>query len=187
MSSLKSQSPLKQPKIHSPSFPHLPSLGYHISGKEIEAHGSSSPWFLPAICAQLAGLPRFPAPPSAVLLGSPVLNPKPHGTFSWPTSKSPVTLFFPCKVSPVFFQTAKRELRIAATSCFPASQAAWQRDPQSHVGAPFSCQSCVVLPLSTKLSCRLCTQGELPPSYLLGGSHSYLPGSKHCHSYLTYP
>ena len=34
---------------------------------------------------------------------------------------------------------------------------------------------------------RPCNQGELPPSYILGGSHSPPPGSKHGHSYLTYP
>ena len=33
----------------------------------------------------------------------------------------------------------------------------------------------------------LCKQGELPPIYFMGWSHSYLPGSKHSHNYLTYP
>ena len=32
-----------------------------------------------------------------------------------------------------------------------------------------------------------CNQGELLPTYLWGGSHSHLPGSKLGHSYLTYP
>ena len=31
----------------------------------------------------------------------------------------------------------------------------------------------------SKLSHRRCNQGELLPSYILGGSHSHLPGSKH--------
>ena len=39
----------------------------------------------------------------------------------------------------------------------------------------------------SKLSRRCCNQGELLPSSILGGSHSHLPGSKHGHSYLTYP
>ena len=39
----------------------------------------------------------------------------------------------------------------------------------------------------SKLSHRCCNQGQLPPSYNLCGSHSLLPGSKHGHSYLTYP
>ena len=42
-------------------------------------------------------------------------------------------------------------------------------------------------PIFSKLSHRCCNQGELPPSYILGGSHSRLPGSQHGHSYLTYP
>ena len=42
-------------------------------------------------------------------------------------------------------------------------------------------------PILSKLSHRCCNQGELLPSYILGGSHSQLPGSKHGHSYLTYP
>ena len=42
----------------------------------------------------LAGLSWFLAP-SPVFLRSPVLNPKPRGTFSWPTGKSPFTPFLP--------------------------------------------------------------------------------------------
>ena len=42
-------------------------------------------------------------------------------------------------------------------------------------------------PIISKLLCRLCNQGELPPSYILGGSHSHPSGSKQVHSYLTYP
>ena len=41
-------------------------------------------------------------------------------------------------------------------------------------------------PIFSKLSHRPCNQGKLPPSYILGGSHSHPPGSKHGHSYLTY-
>ena len=43
-----------------------------------------------------------------------------------------------------------------------------------------------VEPIISKLSCRCCNEEELPPSYILGGSHSHPPGSKHGHSYLTY-
>ena len=43
-----------------------------------------------------------------------------------------------------------------------------------------------VEPIIFKLLCRLCNQGELPPSYILDGSNSHLPCSKHSHSYLTY-
>ena len=41
-------------------------------------------------------------------------------------------------------------------------------------------------PIFSKLSRRCCNQGELPPSYILGGSHPHLPGSKQGHSCLTY-
>ena len=40
-------------------------------------------------------------------------------------------------------------------------------------------------PVFSKLSRRCCNQGELLPSYILGGSHSHPPGWKHGHSYLT--
>ena len=42
-------------------------------------------------------------------------------------------------------------------------------------------------PIISKLSRRHCNQGEFPPSYILGGSHSHPPVSKHGHSYLTHP
>ena len=42
-------------------------------------------------------------------------------------------------------------------------------------------------PIISKLSRRPCNQGELLPSPILGGIHSHPPGSKHGHSYLTYP
>ena len=45
---------------------------------------------------------------------------------------------------------------------------------------------CGVEPIISKLLRRLCNQGELPPSYIMDLSHSYPPGSKHGHSYLTY-
>ena len=46
--------------------------------------------------------------------------------------------------------------------------------------------SCGVEPIILKLLCGCCNQGELPPSYIMGGSHSHPPGSKHGHSYSTY-
>ena len=42
MSSLRSQSPLEYPETHSPPPP-LPTVGYRISGKEVEVRGSSLP------------------------------------------------------------------------------------------------------------------------------------------------
>ena len=44
-----------------------------------------------------------------------------------------------------------------------------------------------VEPIISKLSRRLCNQGELLPGPSLGGSHSHLPGSKQGLRYLTYP
>ena len=40
-------------------------------------------------------------------------------------------------------------------------------------------------PIFSKLSRRRCNQGDLLPSYILGGIHFHPPGSKHAHSYLT--
>ena len=45
---------------------------------------------------------------------------------------------------------------------------------------------CGVEPIISKVLCRLCNQGELTPSYIMGWNHSHPPGSKHGHSYLTY-
>ena len=41
-------------------------------------------------------------------------------------------------------------------------------------------------PIFSKLSHRRYNQRELPPSCIMGWSHSHPPGSKHGHSYLTY-
>ena len=117
MSSLKSQCPLQCPQTHTQSFlPPLPSPGYHVSGKETEVCGSGSPWFFPVIRAWLAGLPQFPEPSVVSLTWSPVLNPNPHGTFSWSISKSPFTTFLPA-VSLLHSSKLLRELYILL-SCF---------------------------------------------------------------------
>ena len=65
---------------------------------------------------------------------------------------------------PIFFQL----FWAAVVSLGRHGPVAWSKSsPRSHAGC--------------------CNQGELLPSYILGGSHSHLPGSKHYHSYLTYP
>ena len=94
MSSLKSQSPLKHHKGTQSFLPHFAQSWVPYLGKTDKVRGSGGPRFFPVICAQMVGLPQFPAP-SAVSPGSPVLNPDPRGTFSWPTSKSPFTPFLP--------------------------------------------------------------------------------------------
>ena len=60
----------------------MPSPGYLISGKEVEVHGAGSPSVLKP---STVSLPRSP------------VNPKPCGTFSWPTSKNPFSLFLQAK------------------------------------------------------------------------------------------
>ena len=59
----------------------------------------------------------------------------------------------------------------ALLDCYSKSGKAWPRG---------------VEPIIYKLSHRHCKQGELPPSYIVGWSHSHPPGSKHGHSHLTY-
>ena len=107
MSSLKSQSSLKQPQTHTvlPS-PLCPGRGTGPQEKKWKSVPQVAPWLFPVICARRAGLPRFPAP-SAVLLGSPVLNPDARGTFSWPTSKSLFIPFLPA-ASPLHYSKILR-------------------------------------------------------------------------------
>ena len=142
MSSLRYQSPLEYPQMHSPSFPPLPSPGYRISKKEIEV------WFF---SAQAAGsqkdptwLPRLGLNPSANLL-------------------TPPTTGHSCHHSHIF---------LALLGCHSKSRHVWP---------------CGVEPIISKLLHRLCNQGELPPSYIMGQSHFYPPGLQHGHSCLTYP
>ena len=123
-------------------------------------------------------------------------NPRPCGPDSHPS----------CGVLSYSAKTVWSSLRMAATPAFKSQH-------QSSSAAPFptpptisyTCQNSCILPallgchsksgqvwphgmepIISKLSCRPCNQGELPPSYILGGSHSHLPGSKQGHSYLTY-
>ena len=46
---------------------------------------------------------------------------------------------------------------------------------------------CGMEPIISKLLCRLCNQGELPPSYTLSGVTPFSLAQKHGHSCLTYP
>ena len=109
--------------------------------------------------------------------------------------------------SPIYFRTAWSSLSMAAVLVFKSQH-------QSSSAAPFptpptisyTCQHPHILPallschcksgqvwphgmepIISKLSLRPCNQGELLPSYILGGIHSHPPGSKHGHSYLTHP
>ena len=70
-------------------------------------------------------------------------------------SPTPPTIGYTCQRSSIF---------PAFLGCHSESGRAWPRG---------------VGPILSKLSHRPCNQGELPPSYLLGGSHSHPAGSKH--------
>ena len=123
-------------------------------------------------------------------------NPRPCGPDSHPS----------CGVLSYSAKTVWSSLRMAATPAFKSQH-------QSSSAAPFptpptisyTCQHSRILPALlgchsksgqvwphgiepafSKLSHRLCNQGELPPSYILGESHSHPPCSKHGHSCLTY-
>ena len=112
---------LKTPtNTHSPSFPSFSQSGVPYLRKRNRSPWLGSSWFFPVIRAQLTGLPQFPAP-SAVLLGSSVLNPKPRGTFILVYQQESFHPFPSCSISTAFFQTATRELCIAATSYFLVS------------------------------------------------------------------
>ena len=123
-------------------------------------------------------LPRGPHSAKAARFSPPSL-PKPHGPLSGmaatPGLKSqhqsssaapfltPPTISYTCQCSRVV---------PALLGCHSKSGQVWPHGME---------------PIFSKLSCRRCNQRELPPSYILGGSHSHLPGSKLGHSYLTYP
>ena len=113
---------------------------------------------------------------SCVILS--LLPPKPHGpssgTAATPRFKSqsqsssaapfptPPTISYTCQHY-LFFQVNW----VAIVSLGRRGPMAWsQSSPSSHIGAV--------------------TTGALPPSYILGGSHSQIPDSEHPHSYLTY-
>ena len=96
MSQLNLKVPLICPQTQTQSclpLPNQASQGHCIAGKEI-AVCSSARLPVPPSMLSWAGLPQSPAPP-AVSPRSPVLNPKPRGTPSWPAGKSPFTPFLP--------------------------------------------------------------------------------------------
>ena len=99
-----------------------------------------------------------------MLLGSPVLNLKPHGTFSWPTSKSPFTPFVPL-ASLLHSSKLLREslhhcyiLLSSFLSCVAkgASKAAWFHT--------FLAKSCVVPSSQRQVVLPLLQSGVVPPS-----------------------
>ena len=135
-------------------------------------------------------------------------TPKPRGPLYSPSE--PRGLFS-------HFRTAWSTLFYSRTSWFPPFMAAMPRFKSqcpSSFAAPFltpptvsyTCQHPCILPaflgchsksgqvwphgtepIISKLSHRLCNQGELLSSPILGVIWSHPPGSKHGHSYLTHP
>ena len=130
-----------------------PSLGYRISGKEVEVCDSGSQHH--PLCHHQGVLsPGYgcPAP----------------GFKSQCQSSSAAPFLTPPTIS---YTCQRSHILLAVLGCHSTSRQAWPHGME---------------PIISKLLCRCCNQGELPPSYILGGSPSRPPGSKHSHSYLTY-
>ena len=162
MSSLKSQSPLKHPQTHTVlPFPLCPVWGTISQAKKSESMAQVAPRFL-IIRAQLADRPRLPAPLAVSPPRSPVFNPNPCDTFSWPTSKSPFTPFLPAASLLLPKPRSKREHPKAVWS--PLSMAAASRFKSQH-------QSPSAAPFPT------------PPTFGYICQHSHiLPAFLGCHS-----
>ena len=118
--------------------------------------------------------PKAGGPLSSRLLSSP---PKPCGPLSLrlphlglnPSASSSAALF---PTPPTISYTCQHSgILPALLGCHSKSGQVWPHGME---------------PVFSKLSRRLCNQGELLPSYLLGGSHSHPPCSKQGHSHLTY-
>ena len=97
---------------------------------------------------------------------------RPNGCHVWVKIPAPV---FPC--SPIS-HASHNQLHLPAFPILPALLGCHSKSGQVW---PHGTE-----PIFSKLSRRCCNQGELTPSYNLGGSHSYPPGSKLGHSHLTY-
>ena len=88
----------------------------------------------------------------------------------------------------------KSQSQSSSAAPFPTPPTTGHSCQHSHIfPALLGCHSksgqvwpCGVEPIISKLLCRLCNQGELPPSYIRGWSHSHPSGSKYSHSCLTY-
>ena len=131
------------------------------------------------LCQSSVVLPPFSSPPtSRDPLPSP---PKPRGPLSGPLPdtapgfKSQHQSFSaaPFLTPPTISYTCQHSHILPAfLGCHSKSGQVWPHGTE---------------PIFSKFSHRHCNQGELPPSYILGGSNPHPPGSKHGHSYLTHP
>ena len=147
MSPLKSQSPIKHPQTHSPSFPLCPVRGTISQKKKWK--------FVILLC------PSCVVPKRPHMAATPGFKSQRQSSSVTPFP-TPPTVGHSCQHSCIF---------PAFLGCHSKSGQVWP---------------CGVEPVISKFLCRLCNQGELFSSYIMGWSHSHPPGSKHGHSYLTY-
>ena len=131
---------------------------------------------------------RFPAPsPVSMTQGthsakaawfSPPSSPKPRGLLSGVAavsgfkSQCPSSSAAPFPTPPTISYTCQHpHVLPALLGCHSKSGQVWPHGME---------------PIFSKLLCRCYNQGELLPSYILGGIHSHLLGSKCGYSYFTY-
>ena len=153
---------------HSPSFSPLPSLGYCISGKEVEVCDSGSGYH--QLCRRhgVPTLPKLHGPLSLLHQRGMVLSQVWLLRLGLNSSASlPLQPHFRLLLQSVIPASIPEFFQLYWAAIVSLGMAWSQSFRSSHTGSH-------------------CNQGELLPSYILGGSHSRLPGSKHGHSYLTY-
>ena len=143
------------------SFPlPVPSPGYHVSGKEVEVCDSDSRNHQLCCCHGVPTLPK-PCGPLLAMAAAPGFKSQRQSSSAAPFL-TPPTISYTCQHSRIL---------PALLGCHSKSGQVWPHGME---------------PIISNLSHRCYNQGELPPSYILGGSHSHPPGSKQGHSYLTY-
>ena len=135
--------------------------GDRISGKEVEVRDSGSRHHQLCCSHRVPTLPMPHGPLSPGMAATPGFKSQCQSSSAAPFP-TPPTISYTCQHSPIL---------PALLGCHSKSGQVWPHG---------------VEPIFSKLSRRPCNQGELPPSYVLGGSHFHHPSSKHGHSYLTY-
>ena len=175
----------------------MPSLGYRVSGKEVEVRDSGSRHHQLCGCCNLQLIQSHVAPshgpPARVLSplffpAKSLLLPKPcgkkkHSKTLWSSpsmaagprlkSQRPSSFAAPFLTPPTVSYTCQHPCILPALlGCHSKSGQVWPHGME---------------PIISTLSRRPCNQGELLRSPILGGIWSHPPGSKHGHSYLTHP
>ena len=156
----------------------MPSLGYRVSGKEVEVPDSGSRHHQLCGCCNLQLIQCHEAPshsPPARVLSPPKPCGPPPSMAAAPRFKSqhPSSFAAPFPTPPTISYTCQHpRILPALLGCHSKSGQVWPHGLE---------------PIISTLSRRPCNQGVLLPSPILGGSHSHSPGSKHGHCYLTHP